>query len=211
MGFENFNDLADSAKGTYDDPEKGEELLANDVSTRSNFRDLIVNVIKRHDGWKYSDGEPMDKNELAEIINDVRSGRKSVDFVTSRYGLRAKVEELLAAEGAFSNQENEQLLISDPELFNLYRRADDMGRYKRSLDDIKQAAESLTSTLYELGAADLSPESKLGQAFLSASKVKGSYQDVDQAKSAMKRIAILISESEGFQDASERWEKERNT
>ena len=98
-----------------------------------------------------------------------------------------------------------QETINDPALFDLYRRADDAGRSQRSLDDIKNVAEDIAQKLYELGATK--SESKLSEAYLSASKVKESYQDVEQAQSAMKRIASLISESDGFQDASEKWKQ----
>lgn len=100
-----------------------------------------------------------------------------------------------------------QEAISDPALADLYRHADDAGRNQRSLEEIKQTAEEIASKLYELGATNLPPESKLGEAYVSASKVKESYQDVDQAQSAMKRIASLISESDGFQSASEKWKQ----
>ncbi len=99
--------------------------------------------------------------------------------------------------------------INDPALFDLYRRADDAGRSQRSLEDIKKVAEEISSKLYELGATNLPPESKLGEAYLSASKVKESYQDVEQAQSAMKRIVSLIFESDGFKDASEKWEQDQ--
>lgn len=104
--FENFNNSIDSTKGTYYDPEKGEELLANDVSTCGDFRDLIVNVIQQYDGWKYSNGEPISKESLIGIINDVRTGNKTPNHVTSRYGLRAKVIELLG-NGSETNNEPE--------------------------------------------------------------------------------------------------------
>lgn len=80
-----------------------------------------------------------------------------------------------------------------PKLFDLYRHADDAGRYERSLEQIKTTAEQLSSDLYDLGVTNLPPESNLGQAFITADKVAKNYQNIEEAKSAMERIAELIS------------------
>jgi hypothetical protein len=98
----------------------------------------------------------------------------------------------------------EEKEINDPALSDLYRHADDMGKYKRDLEQIKSTAEEISSKLYELGVMSLPPESKLGEAYISASQIKESYSDVDQAQSAMQRIAKLISESDGFKEASKK-------
>ncbi|QQR64577.1 hypothetical protein IPH92_03380 [Candidatus Kaiserbacteria bacterium] len=97
MGFEGLNKPIKNTIETdkYGNPEKGEQLLEQDVASCRDFRDLIVNVIDRYDDWKYSDGEPMDKEQLKEIINSVRLGERGVETVTRRYGLRSKVTELL--------------------------------------------------------------------------------------------------------------------
>ena len=97
--------------------------------------------------------------------------------------------------------------INDPALVDLYRHAQDMGNKNVSLETIKSTAEEISQKLSELGAMNLPPESKLGEAYLSASKVGESYQDVEQAQSAMQRISTLISESDGFTDASEKWKE----
>jgi len=97
--------------------------------------------------------------------------------------------------------------INDPALYDLYRHAQDMGNYKRDLETIKSTAEEIAQKLSELGAVNLPPESKLSEAYLSASKVVESYKDVDQAQSAMNRIATLLSESDGFTEASEKWKE----
>jgi len=105
------------------------------------------------------------------------------------------------------SQTPKQESFVDSALADLYRHADDAGKSQLSLEEIKNVAEEISSKLYELGVANIPPESKLGEAYLSASKVIESYQDVEQAKLAMKKIAQLISESDGFKDASEKWEK----
>jgi len=99
--------------------------------------------------------------------------------------------------------------IEDPALIDLYRHADDASRYQRNIEDIKGAAETIASKLHELGVTKLPSESKLGEAYISASKVRDEYQDVEQAQSAMRRIASLISESEEFQAVSEKHKAEQ--
>ena len=76
-----------------------EKLQEKEIANSTDFRDLLGNVINRHDDWKYSDGEAMDTKVLAETINAVRTGEKEIKYITSRYGLRAKVQKLLDAEG----------------------------------------------------------------------------------------------------------------
>jgi hypothetical protein len=75
--------------------ENNEGLLEEAVSSSQDFRHLINNVISLYDNWKYSNGEPISKDSLISIINDVRVGRKTPNYITSRYGLRSKVIELI--------------------------------------------------------------------------------------------------------------------
>lgn len=100
MGFEGLNRSIPkaAADASYTNADNGEQLLTADVAASHNFRDLITNVIMRYDDWKYSNGDRLDKTELVGLIRDVQNGLKTPDYITSRYGLRAKVVELLASE-----------------------------------------------------------------------------------------------------------------
>lgn len=72
-----------------------EDMLNSEVSSALDFRDLITNIISRYDSWKYSNDEPIEKEKLVILINNVRTGRGDISHITSRYGLRDKVKELL--------------------------------------------------------------------------------------------------------------------
>jgi len=117
--------------------------------------------------------------------------------------------EEITKQGDTSENNSGIIEIKDPSLFDLYRTADDFGRYGKSLEDIKSAAERITSKLVELGATNFPPESTLGQAYIYASKVRESYQDVEQAQSAMSNIATLIKESGGFEESAKLWEQSK--
>lgn len=110
-----------------------------------------------------------------------------------------------------SNLENRSgiIEIKDPALFDLYRTADDFGRYNRSLEEIKSAAARIASKLVEMGVTNFPPESTPGQAYY-ASKVGKEYKDVEQARSAMSNIASLIKDAGGFEESAKLWEDSKN-
>jgi hypothetical protein len=121
MAFENFNG---ARVETISDSEKKELLLEKEVSESNDFW-YLINVIKRFNDWKNSNGDPIDKIKLVETINAVRIGERSAQFVTRRYGLRAKVEELLADENTGTEQSGEwqkqpEVNVSQDELARQY-------------------------------------------------------------------------------------------
>ena len=87
---------------------------------------------------------------------------------------------------------------------DLYRYADDSARYDKSLEELKTVAKHISLKLYELGITEMPTESKLGQAYIDASKIHESYDDLKEAQSAIKRIASLIYESDEFKNEEER-------
>lgn len=101
--------------------------------------------------------------------------------------------------------------IKDPALADLYRNASDAGKMSTyyKLDDIKKTAERISQTLFDLGVTKLSPESELGQAYISSKNVVSYYQDIGQAESAMLRIAKLIQKSDGFEESSKTWNESK--
>jgi len=115
----------------------------------------------------------------------------------------------------FPNIENKNKEISSPILFDLYRNANDMSRYyvdknNINLDSIKSTAIHIKQELFKLGVTKLPLDSKLSEAYLSACKINESFNDFEQAGSAMERIASLLITSNGFQESSEKWKAERN-
>jgi len=122
---------------------------------------------------------------------------------------KPKKESKLEEEKHGDNKGPDREPINSPDLFDLYRNSDDASRYKSGLEDIKKVAERISLKLYELGVTDFPPESKLGEAYITANKINRNYQDIEQAQSAMKRISSLIFESDGFKDASEKWAEEK--
>ncbi len=103
---------------------------------------------------------------------------------------------------------NEQEPIRDPVLYTFYISADNANLY--SARGIKRLAERMSLKLHELGVADFPSESKLGEAYRIASKIKENGQNVSEARLAMGKIASLIHESDGFKDASNKWFEEKN-
>lgn len=165
------------------------------------------------DNIRYEGAPAGPGSDLGKIESLFQSGQKEIgsnltkDQIDGIYYDRIlpKIEGVKFSE--FSSAES----IKDPALADLYRNASDAGKTStyHKLDDIKKTAERISQSLFDLGVTKLSPESELGQAYLSSKNVVSHYRDIGQAESAMLRVAKLIQESDGFEEASKAWNESK--
>jgi hypothetical protein len=110
------NDESADTTTPEDESFSSEKNKEQEVASVKDFGDLITNVINRHSDWKYSNGENLDTTILAKTINAVRAGSATLNHITSRYGLRTKVAELLEREReVFQGGEVKNSGIESPE------------------------------------------------------------------------------------------------
>ncbi len=89
-------------------------MWEEEINDSPDFRQLF-DTISRLGEITGSDGYVYDKDYLKTTINEVRSGKKSLDFVTNSLGLRDKVEEFLTPKEEKTKTLQEKLTPKTPQ------------------------------------------------------------------------------------------------